>query len=152
MKLLEIKKLYSKKDKMHNWNHILRIRRNVKVLMKPYKNVDKKMLNFIVSFHGLKEYVKKNKSEFPEYYVRAVLRHNKNARSTEEKIVFDANMLDNLGKDGIKKALYVGMHLGRSKKEAHNYLRENLKKARFYTKSGKKMGRMKIKEMKEILR
>jgi hypothetical protein len=60
-------------------------------------------------------------------------------------------MLDNVGKSGIEKALYIGRKVGRTKKETFEYLRLALKHARFYTKTGKKLGKIRINEMKELL-
>ena len=152
MKINEIKNLYNKKDKMHNWEHILRIRKNVLILKKNCNNIDEDLLNFLVKFHGLKNYVVKNKTKFSKVYITSLLRHNKNPKRIEEKIVFDANLLDNVGLNGIKKAINFGRMIGRSEKETFDYLRENIKKVKFYTKIGKKEGRKQIKIMKKALR
>jgi hypothetical protein len=152
MKISKLKKLYSKKDKAHNWNHILRLKKRIKVLKKPYKNINENLLNFLVNHHGLKDYVKENKNQFDRSFVQALLRHHKNPKTSEEKIVFDANMLDNVGYSGIKKALNVGEDIGRSKKETFEYLKKNIQKVKFYTKRGKEMGKKEILIMKKRLK
>lgn len=148
----EIKKLYAKKDKMHNWNHILRLRKDVDILKKPYKDVNEDLLEFLIRFHGLKEYVTKNKTKFSKKYVDSLIRHNNSPKLIEEKLVFDANMLDNVGKQGIKKALAYGKQINRNKEDTFRYLKTNINKARFYTKLGKQLGNKQIRIMKEIIR
>ncbi len=148
--LAEVKKLYAKKDKMHNWNHILRIKKTVKTLKKDYSNLNENILEFLINYHGLKDYVKANKNNFPKNYIEALLRHNKTPKTIEEKIVHDANQLDNIGKKGIKKALAYGKMIGRTKEETFNYIRKALKNPiRFYTIEGKKLSKLAIKEMRE---
>ena len=152
MKNQEIRRLYAKKDKMHNWNHILRLRRNVNILKKSYKKLDEELLKFLVNFHGLKDYVKSNNDKFPKSYIKSLLRHNKKPKLIEEKLVFDANMLDNVGKQGIKKSLEYGKQIKRNKEDTFRYLRANINKARFYTKLGKQLGNKQIRIMKEIIK
>jgi len=151
IKLAEMKKLYNKKDKMHNFNHILRIKKNVDVLVKDYKKIDEKLLSFLILFHGLKDYVSKHRKEFPKAYIISLIRHSENPKLIEEKIVFDANMLDNVGKFGIKKALYFGNKIGRTRKQTFEYVKSNLGKIKFYTKEGNKIGKLKIVEMKKLI-
>jgi len=150
MEIQEIRRLYVKKDKMHNWNHILRLKRNVNILKKPYKDVNEDLLEFLIKFHGLKDYVTKNKTKFSKKYVNSLIRHNKSPKLIEEKIVFDANMLDNVGKQGIKKSLEYGKQINRKKEDTLRYLRANINKARFYTKLGKQIGNKQIRIMKEL--
>lgn len=150
MKIEQIKRLYSRKDKEHNFLHILRLKKKVKILKKPYK-VNEELLNFLVLFHGLKDYVKKHKSKFNKEQYNSLLRHNSNPRKIEEKIVFDANMLDNVGKNGLKKALRFGKMINRSKKDTIIYIKKNINKAKFYTKLGKKLGRKELKNMRKYL-
>ena len=69
-----------------------------------------------------------------------------------EKLVYDANLLDNIGRHGIKKALYVGSKIGRKESETYKYLKNNLKKVKFYTKIGKKLGKKEAKTMKVLLK
>ena len=151
MKISEIKRLYAKKDKMHNWNHVLRLKRNVKILREPYQNINEDLLDFLINFHGLKDYVKKNKKNFDKYSVSSLLRHNKSPKTIEEKLVFDANILDNVGKSGLKKALHFGKNIKRKKEDTFRYLRENIKRMKFHTKLGKQLGKKEINIMKEIL-
>lgn len=145
MELSEIKKLYAKKDKMHNWKHILRLRRNVNLLKRPFKKLDEELLKFLVNFHGLKDYVKNNEDKFPKSYIKSLVRHNKKPKLIEEKLVFDANMLDNVGEQGIKKALVYGKLINRNKEDTFKYLKDSINKARFYTKLGKQLGKKQIK-------
>ena len=53
MKLADIKKIYVKKDKMHNFTHILRIKRSVARLRNPNKNINEDFLDFLIAYHGL---------------------------------------------------------------------------------------------------
>ena len=147
-----VKPLYKKKDSMHDFNHILRIKKEVTNLKKSYKNINNKKLNFLIYFHGLKDYIKAHKKEFDKDYVKSLLRHNKNPKEIEEKIVYDANMFDNVGKQGVKKIFVYGKHINRSETETYNYLKEILKKVKFYTKEGKRKGKIEIKITKSILR
>ena len=151
MKLADIKKIYVKKDKMHNFNHILRIKRKIIILKRPYKNINLDLLNFLILFHGLKDYVKKNKNKFRKEYVSSLLRHSRTPKKLEEKLIFDANMLDNTGRAGIKKAMNYGKALGRSEKETMKYIKNNLHKVRFYTIEGRKIGRKRIEIMKKFV-
>lgn len=150
--LKKIKSLYLKKDRTHNYNHILRLKRNVNVLKKQYKKLDEDLLNFLVNFHGLGDYIKGNKDKFPKNYIESFLRHNKKPKLIEEKLVFDANMLDNVGKQGIKKSLEYGKQINRTKEDTLNYLRANINQVKFYTKIGKQLGDKQIKIMKEIIK
>jgi HD superfamily phosphodiesterase len=136
---------------MHNWNHILRLKKNANILRKPYNNLNEELLDFLIKFHGLKDYVIKNKTDFSKEHIKSLLRHSKNPKLIEEKLVFDANMLDNVGKQGIKKALQYGKMVYRTKENTFNYLKANIKKARFYTKLGKQLGKKQIKIMREII-
>jgi len=152
MEIRKIKKLYFKKDKMHNWNHILRIRKRANLIKKDYKKVNEELLSFIINFHGLKDYINKNKKEFNINFIKSLIRSHRNPIRVEEKIVFDANMLDNTGNQGIKKAIYVGKLRGRNKNQTYEYLKKNLSKAKFYTKKGKEIGRKDIEIMRKKLK
>ena len=147
-----LKQLYAKKDKMHNFTHILRIKRSVARLRNPNKNINEDFLDFLIAYHGLKEYVRKHRNHFPKLYVQALLRHTKKPQTLEERLVHDANLLDNLGKQGIQKALYVGRLLGRCREHTFAYLRTCLKKGiRFYTKQGKQLGKKELVYMRRKL-
>lgn len=121
-------------------------------MKKTYKKLDEELLKFLVNFHGLKDYIKSNKDKFPKDYIKSLLRYNKKPKLIEEKIVFDANMLDNVGKQGIKKSLEYGKQINRTKEDTFRYLRANINKARFYTNLGKKLGIKQIKIMKEVIK
>ena len=127
MEISKIKTIYKKKDKMHNWSHILCIKRNIKILRRPYKNIDGDLLTFLINFHGLKEYIIKHKTKFNKSHIKSLLRSHKKPILIEEKLVYDANLLDNIGRHGIKKALYVGSKIGRKESETYKYLKNNLK-------------------------
>jgi hypothetical protein len=146
--VFELKKLYNKKDKMHDWSHILRIKNRVKLLRKGCDNIDEGLLQFLVYYHGLKEFVLDNKKEFDRRYVTSLMRHNKKPKLIEEKIVFDANLLDNLGKPGIRKALYVGKMLNRDVSKTKEFVSRGLKGVCFYTRIGKKIGKFEFETIK----
>ncbi len=148
IELEKVKSLYKNKDAQHNWKHILKIRKNVE-LLRNKEILDENLLNFFINYHGLKDYVNENKKSY-EY--EALIRSHKNPESNEEKLVYDANMLTNIGKDGVKKALAYGKRIGRSKENTYKYLNEKIKEIKFYTKKGKIIGKMKLDEMKNILK
>ena len=152
MKIKEIKQLYSGHDKMHNWSHILRIKRKVKLLRKDYKKIDEGLLKFLILFHGLKDYVRKNQKKFDKEYVKSLMRHYKNPKKIEEKLVHDANLLENVGRFGVKKALFVGKSMRENKEKTYSFLRQYIDKAKFYTKKGKEIGNKEVKIMKEIIK
>ena len=152
MNINEIKKVYSKKDNEHNFTHILRLKKNVRILKKNIWKINEDLLEFLILYHGLKDYVTKNKKDFDNQKVISLLRHNDNPKTIEEKIVFDANMLDNLDRQGIRKSLCIGKKIGRNKEETFNYLKREMKKAKFYTKEGKRLGREQIRRMRRDLR
>ena len=137
---------------MHNWNHILRIRRKVKILRKSYENIDEELLRFLILFHGLKDYVRKNQKKFDKEYIKSLIRHTKKPIKIEEKLIHDANLLENVGRFGIKKALFVGKLMRDNDEQTFSFLRKYIKKAKFYTKEGKKLGKEKIEVMMNILR
>lgn len=150
MKFSEIKNQYRYKDNQHNWNHILDIKKNVK-LLKGKDKINEHLLDFLIHFHGLKDYMRKHKNKFPKGYYTSLLRSHKNPKTKEEKIVYDANMITNVGKVGVKKAIVYGKRIGRSKKDTYKYLRKKLKYVKFDTKIGNKLGKKRKKEMKSIL-
>lgn len=145
-----VRPLYSNKDSMHNFSHILRIKRKVKQYRVDY-DVDEDKLNFIIYFHGSVKYVKDHKLDFPKSYFTSLYRHSKKPIEIEEKLVHDANLIASVGKEGIRKAMQVGKEIGRSKADTIKYIKNQLPKVKFYTKLGKKEGAEKLKEMKENL-
>jgi len=156
-----VKPLYSGKDKKHDFGHILRVRRNLRRLLKAagkekYSEVDNRLLYFILYFHGLKNWVDNNKEKIIELGysdddVQSLLRHSSNPQKEEEKLVYDANLLDNVGTAGIRKALYVGKTLGRSRKDTIKFLEENITKTKFCTPEGNKIGMKKIDDIKSFV-
>ncbi len=137
-----VKPLYKDKDSMHDFRHILRIMKKVNKLKKRYP-INKEKLDFLVYFHGLKNYVRKNEEKiisigFPKEWIKALYRHTTNPKSIEEKIVCDANNLENIGESGVKKCVEYGKSIGRSKEESIKYFKKKVKEIKFYTKAGKK--------------
>jgi len=99
-----VKPIFDKKDCMHNWKHILRIKRKVAFLKKQYKNIDEDFLNFLIYFHG--SWARKNREKvvrlgYPASWISKI---NK-PTTPEGKIVWDANCLENVGKYGIRKII-----------------------------------------------
>jgi len=152
-----VKPLYKTKDSMHNFNHILRIKRKVANLQKDYSDINEKRLKMLIYFHGLKKWIKENKKKFlnlgfNKKDILLIHRHTKNPKTIEEKLVNDANLLEAVGRFGIKKALIVGKERGRNRAETIDYIRKNINKVRFYTKRGKKSGYIGVKITKDFLK
>tara|TARA_B100000315_G_scaffold166615_1_gene155206 strand:+ start:174 stop:671 length:498 start_codon:yes stop_codon:yes gene_type:complete len=161
MKIGEIEKfvkpLYAKKDSMHNFHHIMRIKQKLTFLKKDYKKIDKNRLNFLLYFHGLKDWVEKNKNkiedlDFDEEDINSLKRRTKNPKTPEEKLIHDANLLENVGRFGIQKSLIVGKKLGRTKEGTIYFLKENIDKFNFYTPTGKRLGKKRIEIMKNFIK
>ncbi|MEW5996461.1 MAG: hypothetical protein AB1657_02600 [Candidatus Micrarchaeota archaeon] len=151
-----VEPLYRKKDSMHNFSHILRIRAKVARLRKGYSRIDDGKLWFLIYFHGLKGYVQKHKQQilrmgFPKSYLRALYRHTTKPESVEEKLVSDANLLEAVGKFGIRKALQAGKERKQTTEETLRIMLRNINKAKFYTKEGKRVGNPRIKISREFL-
>ena len=152
-----VKPLYKNKDSMHNFNHILRIQKKIRFLKKRYYKINKNKLKFLIYFHGQKEWANSNRKKllskgYPKEYLIALNRHTKKPKTIEEKLVSDANLLEAVGKFGIKKSLQVGKEIGRTRKETIEYMRKNIKKIKFYTKEGKKIGNPRIMTINEFLK
>ena len=130
-----VKPLYSEKDSMHNFKHILRIKKRVNLYKKDYKKIDENKLLFLIYFHGLKEYVKKNKNMiigigFPKNYLDALYRHTKKPITIEEKLVSDANLWEAVGDFGIKKAFQVGKERNQTVNQTIKIMQNNVKKVK----------------------
>ena len=141
-----VKPLYSKKDCMHNFGHIKRIKRKVAFLKKQYKILDKDFLNFLIYFHGIRKWAEKNKRKlvklgYPSLWVSKI---NKPI-TPEGKVVWDANMLENVGKFGIKKTLALERYYGQTRKQTLKIAEKFMKNYKFYTPLGKKLGNPGIK-------
>lgn len=150
-----LKPLYAKRDSMHNFAHIIRIKRKVKLFRKPYKKIDENLLDFLSYFHGMTEILSKKEIiglGFSEKYYNLLLRHTKNPRKIEEKLVSDANLMEAVGKFGIKKCLQVGKERGSTREEAIRYMQKHLPKTKFYTRFGKIEGKKGIKICKDFLK
>ncbi len=157
-KLIEfVKPLYAHKDSMHDFKHIIKIKKRVNLYKKDYKNINEQKLRFLVYFHGLKKYVKENKQkiidmEFPKDWINALYRHTKNPKTIEEKLVSDANLQEIVGKGGIKRTILVGRERNQTMKQTLKIMKDNINKARFYTKKGKELGEPGIKIVKDFLK
>ena len=140
-----VRPLYKKKDSTHDFSHILRIKKSVKLIKKDYKNINEELLNFLVYFHGLKDFVKHNENDiialgFTKKYITALYRHTKKPISIEEKVVSDANLLESIGKTGIRRGLTVGKERNQTQEQTLKIMKSNIRKVKFYTKLGKKLG------------
>ncbi|MFC1682047.1 hypothetical protein ACFL0X_00330 [Nanoarchaeota archaeon] len=138
-----VKPIWDKKDPMHNFKHLLRIKKEVKKLKKQYKKLDEDFLNFLIYFHG--SWAKKNKKKvlrlgYPASWISKIDKPT----TPEGKIVWDANMLENTGKFGIKKSLVLEKHYNQSRAETLKIVENFIKKYKFYTPLGKKIGDKRI--------
>lgn len=152
-----VQPIYSGKDSMHNFNHIIRIKKKIAFLRKDYKNIDESKLKMLIYFHGAKDWLKKNKlkflkSGFNNEDIISINRHTKKPKTIEEKLVSDANLLEAVGNFGIKKSLRVGKERGRTRAEAIDFIRRNIKNIKFYTKKGKIIGKKGIKIINNFLK
>ncbi len=137
-------------DPMHNWKHILRIKRKVTFLKKQYKNLDKDFLNFLIYFHSSRKWARKNKKRIMKLGYPASWVYKINKPTTPEgKVVWDANMLENVGKYGIKKTLTLEKHYKQTRKQTLQLVKKFVKKYKFYTPLGKKLGNPGIKIKKD---
>ncbi len=152
-----VKPLYAKKDSMHNFEHVLRIKRKVTELRKDYKRIDEEKLKFLIYFHGLTYYLKEHEKKvikmgFPKEWIKALYRHTKNPQTIEEKLVSDANFLEAVGRFGIKKALQVGKERNQTMEQTLEIMQQTINKVKFYTKKGKELGNPGIKIVQEFLK
>lgn len=148
-----VKPFYAKRDPMHNFSHIIRIKRKIAFLRKQYKNIDDTFLNFLIYFHGSRKWARKNKDYivnlgYPASWINKI---NK-PTSVEGKLVWDANMLENVGKFGIKKNLECEKYYQQTRKETLKIVKRYSKDYRFYTPLGKKLGNPGIKIKNEWLK
>jgi hypothetical protein len=151
-----VRPLYAKKDKMHGFSHILRLKRRVGLYRKDYPRVNGAMLRFLIYFHGLKDWVRENEQKvldlgFSKEWIAALYRHSRTPRSVEEKLVSDANAWENVGRSGLRKAFAVGRELGRSEEDTGKFVMKELRKVKFYTKRGQIEGLKEVRMMKNIL-
>ena len=148
-----VKPFASTLDPMHNWKHILRIKRKVGFLKKQYKNIDNDFLNFLIYFHSSRKWAKKNKKKimglgYPASWVSKI-----NKPTTKEgKIVWDANMLENVGRFGIRKSLTLEKYYKQSRKQTLALVKKFVRKYKFYTPLGKKLGNPGIKIKKDWIK
>lgn len=148
---------YANKDPMHNFSHILRIKRKVLILKKQYQSLDRELLIFLIYFHGLKKWTIKNKKKvlemgFNKKHIESLTRKNDIPKKQEEKIVCDANQLENVGKFGIKKALSLARYFKQTKKETAELQKKFISKYKFYTPLGKELGKDGVRIKKDWLK
>jgi len=148
-----VKPSYAKRDCMHNWKHILRIKRKVAFLKKQYKNVNTDFLNFLIYFHGSRKWTKKNRNGiiklgYPSSWISKINQPTTN----EGKIVWDANCLENVGKYGIRKTLKLEKYYGQTRKETLDIAKKFARRYKFYTPLGKKLGNSGIKIKRDWLK
>ncbi len=152
-----VKPLYEQKDSMHNFKHILRIKKRVNLYKKDYKKIDERKLKFLIYFHGLGKYVRGHEEKiikrgFPKQWVKSLYRHTKNPQTIEEKLVSDANLCEAVGRYGIKKSLQVGKERNQTLEQTLKIMQNNIGKAKFYTRKGKEFGESGIEVAKEFLK
>lgn len=140
-----VKPLYSKKDPMHGFSHILRIKRKVSLFKKGYRELDRDLILFLIYFHGIKKWVKDNKKKvimlgFKEEHIKSLTRADDAPRRNEEKIVCDANAIENVGRFGIHKSNVLAKYYQQTLEETTNLQRGFIGEYKFYTPLGKKLG------------
>ena len=146
-----VKPIFAKKDPMHNWEHILRIKRKVSLLKKQYKNINEDFLNFLIYFHG--SWAKKNKKKILKLgYPASWISKIDKPTSSEGKIVWDANCLENVGRYGIRKTLKLEKYYRQTRKETLDIVKKFARKYKFYTPLGKKLGNQGIEIKKRWLK
>ena len=147
-----VKPFYDKKDCMHNFAHIGRIKRKVSFLKRQYKKLNEDFLNFLIYFHGSKKWARKNKKEIIKMGYPASWISKINQPTTPEgKIVWDANCLENVGRFGIRKTLALERYYNQSREETLKLAEKFMEKYKFYTPLGKKLGNPGIKIKREWL-
>ncbi len=136
-----VRPFYAKRDPMHNFKHILRIKKKVTFLKKQYKDINKDLLNFLIYFHGSSTWAKANKIKIITLgYPKSWLDKINKPTTNEGKIVLDANTLENVGKFGIKKSLVLEKYYNQTRKETLSLVKKFIPQYKFYTPLGKKLG------------
>lgn len=148
-----VKPFYAKRDSMHNFAHILRIKKKISFLKRQYSKLNKEFLNFLIYFHGSRKWAKKNKNKIVVLGYSASWIDKINSPTTPEgKLVWDANCLENVGRYGIKRTLALEKHYGQTREKTLKLANGFIPRYKFYTPLGKKMGNEGIKIKKEWLR
>ncbi|MBI4896503.1 MAG: hypothetical protein HY832_03050 [Candidatus Aenigmarchaeota archaeon] len=152
-----VKPLYKDKDSMHNFIHVLRIKRHVQLYRMDYPVLNQEKLLFLIYFHGLQAYVKAHESQtrnigFPEEYFVALYRHTRKPKTIEEQLVSDANAYEAVGKHGIRRALRIGKERQQSMETTLALMQQKVNKIWFYTIRGKKFGNPALKIMIDYLK
>jgi|SRR3989339_1451361 len=145
-----VKPFYAKRDTMHDFSHIIRIKKKVAILKRQYAKIDEDFLNFLIYLHGSRTWAKENKKKiigfgYPSSWISKI---NK-PTSPEGKLVWDANLLENVGKFGIKKNLECERYYKQTREETLKIVKRYMKEYKFYTPLGKKLGNPGIKIKKD---
>jgi hypothetical protein len=85
-------------------------------------------------------------------YLTALYRHTKSPKTIEERLVSDANYLEAVGRFGIKKSLQVGRERHQAMEQTLKVMSRDIRRVRFYTRTGKKLGNPGIVELKNFLK
>jgi uncharacterized protein len=148
-------KLYSNKDKAHDFTHIERIFKNLRKFG-GIKN--RKTVHLAALIHGVQK--KKETRLLLEKYFGKVLAENvlnlcRNAKrkpkTVDEKILHDAQLLEVFGAIGIARSYTKGGYENQTLKETTRILEKNIKR-KFLTKTGAKLAEGRILILKEFLK
>ncbi|MBN3037381.1 MAG: hypothetical protein JW834_02955 [Candidatus Diapherotrites archaeon] len=155
-----VKPLYDARDKAHNYSHIQRMLKTVKELSSE-KDVNKELMLLTVYFHGrTKRYRKEiwfflRQHGFSEIQVAEVFesveRSRTEPKTTEERLAWDANLIDALGAVGIARAFIMAGAKDTSMEDTRAIALSNANR-QLLTKEGKKLSRERVLYSKEFLR
>jgi HD superfamily phosphodiesterase len=153
--LASIESLYSRKDKAHDFTHIMRILEN---LRKFGEIEDRKLMYLAALIHGvwkreetrplLEEYFGK---DYAERAIRLSNRAKSSPLSLYEKILHDAHLLEALGAIGIARAYTKGGYENQTLKETTAILVQNAGR-RFLTETGRKLEKDRITFLRDFFK
>lgn len=151
------KAVYGDKDPAHNFRHIKRICKRLKMFIDATdEQMDLQLMYFMASFHGLIKKIDEDNSfkdeivtflkdlgwsdsEIDNGFI-CLQRHIQNPSTIEEEIVHDANYIELLGAFGIAKAFTTGGAKGQNYEETIRIFENDyLEKIEFKTALGKKI-------------